>query len=192
MKISVILGHPAVGSFNHAIAATAVQTLQSLGHSVCFHDLYVEQFDPLYTAAELKRDASLPLALEQHCREMDAAEGLIIVHPNYWSRPPAILCGWVDRVLRQGRAYNFTPQGPIGLLKVKTALVFNTANTPQDQEEALYGDPLEIHWRKVVFGLCGIKQVFRRNFSPVILSTPAQRQQWLQQVRTLVAEKFPL
>lgn len=196
MKVSIILGHPSPGSFNHAIAGAAVETLQARGHEVRFHDLYAEQFDPLYTAAELPKDAPLPPAIERHCRELDEAGGLIIVHPNYWSRPPAILCGWVDRVLRPGRAYNFVPDGKggakaVGLLKARAGIVFNTANTPQAKEEELFGDPLEVHWRKVVFGLCGVATVHRRNFSPVIVSTPEQRQEWLREVRNTVEKFFP-
>lgn len=196
MKVSIILGHPSPGSFNHAIAARAVEVLRACGHEVSLHDLYVENFDPIYTAAELKKDAPLPPPVEQHCREMEAAEGLIMVHPNYWSRPPAIVCGWVDRVLRPGRAYNFVPDGkggakPVGLLKVKVGMVFNTANTPQAKEEEFFGDPLEVHWRKVVFGLCGVPKVYRRNFSPVIVSSPEQRQQWLTEVAGAVGDFFP-
>ena len=195
MKVSVILGHPSPGSFNHAIASRASEVLRDCGHEVSLHDLYAENFDPIYTAAELKKDTTLPPSIEQHCREMEAAEGLIIVHPNYWSRPPAILCGWVDRVLRPGRAYNFVPDGkggakPVGLLKVKVGMVFNTANTPQAKEEELFGDPLEVHWCKVVFGLCGVPKVHRRNFSPVIVSTPEQREQWLKEVAGAVADFF--
>jgi NAD(P)H dehydrogenase (quinone) len=196
MKVSVILGHPASGSFNHAIADAVVKRLQTSGHEARFHDLYAEGFDPLYTAAELKRDAVLPDFLESHCRELGEAEGLVIIHPNYWSRPPAILCGWVDRVFRQGRAYAFMPDGKggakaVGLLKVKTALVFNTANTPQAVEESVYGDPLEVHWRKVVFGLAGITNVFRQNFSSVIVSSPERRAKWLDEVRAAVDKYFP-
>ena len=27
------------------------------------------------------------------------ADGIVVVHPNWWGQPPAILKGWVDRVL---------------------------------------------------------------------------------------------
>jgi putative NADPH-quinone reductase len=70
-------------------------------------------------------------------------------------------------------------------------LVFNTANTPQEKEEALFGDPLETLWRKVTFGLCGVTTVERRNFSPVILSTLEQRQQWLREVDETVRRRLP-
>ncbi len=196
MKVLVILAHPAPGSFNHAIAQTAVETLRVAGHAVIFHDLQAEGFDPVYTAAELAREAALPPAVAQHMEEVCAADGLVVVHPNYWSRPPAILCGWVDRVLRPGRAYRFVPDGrggarPEGLLRARAALVFNTANTPQEIEEAWFGDPLEVHWRKVVFGLCGVPTVSRRNFSPVITSTPEQRRAWLEEVAAAVRTHFP-
>ena len=194
MKVSIILGHPSPGSFNHAIAATAAEALRVRGNVVTVHDLYAEQFDPVYTAAELPRDAVLPPVIEAHCREIGEADGVVIVHPNYWGRPPAMLCGWVDRVIRAGRAYRFVSDGnggarPEGLLKLKKAIVFTTANTPDDVEKAVYGDPLETHWAKVVFGLCGVPCI-RRSFSSVIVSAAEQRAAWLDEVRRTVTEQL--
>ncbi|MBM3883787.1 MAG: flavodoxin family protein [Verrucomicrobia bacterium] len=196
MNVSLILAHPKSGSFNHALAEVAAEALATRGHTVWFHDLYAEQFDPVLPAAELARDAVLPPLVAQHAREIGAAEGLVVVHPNYWSRPPAILCGWADRVLRPGHAYNFEPDGrggarPVGLLKVQVGMVFNTANTPQEQEEARLGDPLEVHWRQVVFGLCGIPLTLRQNFSPVVTSTAEQRRAWLRDVQAAIEQHFP-
>jgi len=194
VNVSIILGHPTPGSFNHAIVAAAAETLRVRGVTTTIHDLYAESFDPIYSAAEQARDAVLPPAIEQHCREIAQADGIVIVHPNYWSRPPAMLCGWVDRVLRPGRAYRFVPDGkgggrPEGLLKAKAALIFTTANTPDEIDRSIYGDPLETHWSKVVFGLCGVPAV-RRSFSPVIVSKPEQRAAWLDEVRQLVRERL--
>jgi NAD(P)H dehydrogenase (quinone) len=196
MNVSVLLAHPNPGSFNHAIARTAVETLAALKHRFVFHDLYAEQFDPVMTAEELAKDALLPPDIERHCQEIGEADGIIFIHPNWWSQPPAILRGWTDRVLRVGRAYHFVPDGkggakPVGLLKARVGLVFNTANTPQETEEELYGDPLETLWRKVVFGLCGVPTVYRRNFSSVILSTLEQRQAWLREVTAAVRQHCP-
>lgn len=195
MNVSIILAHPSPGSFNHAIAAIARAKLAALGCNVWLHDLYAERFDPCLTASEIPREASLPHGIAKHIEEITAADGIVIVHPNYWSRPPAILCGWVDRVLRAGRAYTFVPDGkgggkPVGLLKARAALVINTANTPQEKEVELYGDPLDILWRKVVFGLCGVPVVERLVFTPVITSTLAQRQTWLSMVNEAVDRCF--
>ena len=47
MKVLVIIGHQQQGSFNHAIARTAVEELRAAGHEVVYHDLYAERFDPI-------------------------------------------------------------------------------------------------------------------------------------------------
>jgi len=68
---------------------------------VIYHDLYVEKFDPLLNEEEIPRAAELPPVIAQHCAEIAAADGYIIVHPNWWAMPPAILKGWLDRVFRK-------------------------------------------------------------------------------------------
>ena len=196
MNIFVIVAHPSAQSLNHAIARTAVSQLQKNGHSVTFHDLYAEQFDPLLPAQEIPTEASLPPDIEKHCDEISSAHGIIIVHPNWWGQPPAILKGWVDRVLRPGVAYQFLDgdQGegiPVGLLKAKAAIVFNTANTPPARERQVFGDPLQLLWENCVFDLCGVSTFHREMFTVVVTSTYEQRQGWLRKVGEIVGRYFP-
>lgn len=187
MRISVILAHPDPASFNAAIAQTAVQTLTANGHQVCFHDLYQEKFDALLPAAEMIRKADLPPVIKQHCDEIAAAEGIVIVHPNWWGQPPAILKGWVDRVIRQGVAYEFldgdSGEGiPNGLFRARTAVVYNTSNTETEREQNVFNDPLETIWKNCIFGLCGVADVHRRTFNVIITSTQSLRENWLHTV----------
>jgi len=70
-------------------------------------------------------------------------------------------------------------------------MVFNTANTPDDRERAIFGDPLATLWQRCVFDLCGVKEVRRRTFAMVVTSMAAQRAAWLQEVRVLVAAGSP-
>ena len=196
MRISVILAHPNDRSFNHAIARTAVEQMERNGHEVYFHDLYKENFDPLLTGEEIPKDAPLPEVITKHCAEIAEAEGIVVVHPNWWGQPPAILKGWVDRVIRPGVAYEFlegdSGEGiPCGLLKAKAAMVFNTSNTEAERETNVFGDPLETIWRNCIFGLCGVTNFYRRTFSIVVTSTEAQRKEWLKEVRTSVDMFFP-
>jgi putative NADPH-quinone reductase len=196
LAICVILAHPRKGSFNHAMAEAVVQTLDHNGYEVIFHDLYGEKFDPLLPGEEIAAEAALPPLIEGHCRETAQAQGLVIIHPNWWGQPPAILKGWVDRVFRPGVAYTFLEgdkgEGvPLGLLTAKAALVFNTSNTPPGREMAVFGDPLETIWKNCIFGLCGVKDFHRRNFAVVVTSTPEERKTWLREVRGLVGQYFP-
>jgi len=195
MKISVILGHPKRGSFNHAIAGTVVRTLKTNGHEVAFHDLYQEAFDPVLPDVELPKGAVVPALIMRHCDEIAAADGIVIVHPNWWGQPPAIVKGWIDRVIRPGVAYEFkegdSGEGiPVGLLRAKSALIFNTSNTEAQREQEVFGDPLERIWKDCIFGLCGVKQVNRRTFGVMVMSTEQQREAWLDEVRETVGRCF--
>ena len=188
MKILVILAHPQEGSFNHAIAQAVIERLADNGHTVFFHDLYKEGFDPLLMSEEIPRDAPLSGSIARHCEEIAKADGIVVVHPNWWGQPPAILKGWVDRVIRPGIAYEFVEgdsgEGvPKGLLKAKVALVFNTSNTEAVRERTVFGDPLEAIWKHCIFGLCGVATFYRRMFSVVVTSSERQRNQWLDETR---------
>jgi NAD(P)H dehydrogenase (quinone) len=187
MKISLILAHPNKNSFNHAIANTALDTLNLLGHTVFFHDLYQENFDPILSLDEIEKGVNLSLNIENYCNEIKESDGIIIVHPNWWGQPPAILKGWIDRIIRPGVAYEFLEgdQGegiPRGLLKAKSAIVFNTSNTSAEREENVFGDPLETIWKNCIFGLCGVKLFHRRMFRIIVISTIEQRFKWLEEV----------
>jgi putative NADPH-quinone reductase len=195
MKISVILAHPNPGSFNHAIAEMAVLSLHTNGHEVIVHDLCAEDFDPILTKEEAAGAPPVNPLVKTHCDEIVEADGIIIVHPNWWGQPPAIGKGWVDRVLRENIAYGFEEDDsgegvPVGLLNAKTAIVFNTSNTPEDRELAVFGDPLENLWKTCVFDFCGVKNFQRKVFSVAITSTPEQRADWLKEVRSIVSKSF--
>jgi len=197
VKVSVILGHPRPGSFNHAIAERAVRALRRDGHQVAYHDLYAEGFDPILPALEIAKGAPLPPDIQRHCDEIAHADGIVIVHPNWWGQPPAILKGWVDRVLRPGVAYAFAEDDagegvPVGLLRAGRALVLNTSNTPAAREEGVFGDPLEALWVDCILHLCGVKRVYRRMFRVIVTSTAAQRRAWLAEVEEMVRQHFPL
>jgi putative NADPH-quinone reductase len=195
MRVSIILGHPDPVSFNHAIAHAAANALDEMGCEVRLHDLCAEGFDPVLPAPEAGRDAALPPPVARHCEEIREADGLVIVHPNWWGMPPAVMKGWIDRVLRPGVAYEFLPgdggEGvPQGLLKPMTALVFNTSNTPAERERQVFGDPLERLWRDCVLSFCGVRRVVRRMFGVVCVSTPEQRAAWLAEVADTVRSEF--
>jgi putative NADPH-quinone reductase len=196
MSIVLIVAHPNAKSFNRAIADTAAEVLRKNGHTVLFHDLYGEEFEPLLPNEEIPKDTFLQPVLERHCAEAVSAEGFVIVHPNWWGQPPAILKGWIDRVFRPGVAYEFlegdSGEGiPRGLLKARAAVVFNTSNTPHEREMSIFGDPLETIWKECIFGLCGVTTCYRKVFRVIVTSTPEVRREWLKEVEEVVDRFFP-
>lgn len=193
MNVLVVLAHPNQKSFNHAIASRAIEQLRENKHNLIFHDLYAEQFDPLLPTSEIPEGAEITSQVEAHCRDVVWADGIIIIHPNWWGQPPAILKGWIDRVFRPGVAYQPVEGEPLayGLLKAKCALVYNSSDTPADRELEQFGDPLETLWKNCIFGFCGVDNFYRKTFSVVAISTPDQRRTWLTQVQKQVDNLFP-
>lgn len=188
MKALVVLAHQkSEGSFCHALADLSVKTLTACGYEVTLKDLYAEKFDPILTQEELEtapEEVSGPIRAD--IEQVLASDFYVVIHPNWWGMPPAILKGWIDRVIRQGFCYAFTADGPVRKLEGRRGIVFTTGNTPQDVEVNVNGDPLENLWKNIVFKTVGVDNFKRINFASVIMSDAKQRAEWLDQARELL------
>lgn len=191
-KVLVIVAHPNVPeSFNGAIARTACAALTAKGYEPVLRDLYAEKFDPTMSFEETARPVDeAPEEMKREMAQVKECAGMVFVHPNWWGGPPAVLKGWLDRVIRNGFAYGFTEQGPWQGLSDKIVQVFTTSNTPRDYEISAYGDPLENFWKTIVFGVVGAKSFERRNFEQIILSDEKMRADWLAEVDATVRRRF--
>ena len=99
-------------------------------------------------------------------------------------------------IFRPGIAYEFiegdSGEGvPVGLLKAKSALVFNTSNTESSREKNVFKDPLETIWKNCIFDLCGVHDFYRRMFNIVVTSSEEQRIDWLSEVSEIVNRYYP-
>ncbi|MEC4572609.1 NAD(P)H-dependent oxidoreductase [Streptomyces virginiae] len=189
MRVGVYLAHPRAGSFNHAVCDAVVDELRGRGCQVVAHDLCAEGFPALLSAAETGTVSCAPGADDPHVaahrREVATLDAMVFVHPNWWGMPPAVLTGWVQRVLVPGVAYKLgSADGePAGLLKAGRALVLNTSDTPGEREESEFGDPLERIWAACVLPYVGVADVRRVVFRTVTDSTDETRRDWLLQAR---------
>jgi NAD(P)H dehydrogenase (quinone) len=103
----VILAHPDADSFNAAAARTYCETVHGLGQDAVLRDLYRLGFDPVLKPGEQPRpdryvmssDVAAELAL------LEKADVFVLVYPIWFGAPPAILKGYVDRVLGAGFSY---------------------------------------------------------------------------------------
>lgn len=191
MKALIVLAHQkAEGSFCGALAQLAKETLTAAGYEVTLKDLYAEHFDPILTADELAEPMeTLSGPIRADIQQVLDADFYVVIHPNWWGMPPAILKGWIDRAIRQGFCYAFTAEGVIRKLEGRKGVVFTTGNTPPEIEVSVNGDPLENLWKNIVFKTVGVDDFTRINFASVIMSTPEQRAEWLKQAKALIEEK---
>ncbi|MEU5915096.1 NAD(P)H-dependent oxidoreductase [Streptomyces sp. NPDC047141] len=193
MRVAVYLAHPRAGSFNHAVFDAVVAELRERGAEVVAHDLCAEGFPALLSADETGTVEEAGRAQESqvalHRAEVATVDAMVFIHPNWWGMPPAVLAGWVQRVLVPGVAYKLgAAEGePVGLLKVGKALVLNTSDTPAEREDSEFGDPLERIWSACVLPYVGVSEVRRVVFRTVADSTEESRGDWLDQARQQAA-----
>ena len=182
-NVVVVAAHPDGASFTLALAQEVARAAAALGATVTVHDLYADGFDPRMLATEVGTTEFADGLTRRYATEVLAATALVFVHPVWFFQVPAILKGWVDRVMRDGVVYELGPGGATrGLLKARSALVINTANSPEQVEGAL-GEPLERFWRDVVLGPAGVQAVTRVRCAKVLGSSAEQRAAWLVEAR---------
>ena len=148
--ILIVCAHHEPSSFNHAMLARAKETLTAAGHEVEVSDLYAMGFEARVSRNDFleMRDAErFGYAREQYyahrtgsfapdiAAEMDKLErcdGLILQFPLWWFSMPAIMKGWVDRVLANGFAYGASTGQFFerGLLAGRRAMVATTTGAP--------------------------------------------------------------
>ena len=136
MKVLVVLAHPSQESFVSFLCSEVIAELSSGGHEIRHHDLWAENFNPVFTPYErlnhvgdvTEKLNELP-ELRQHIEDLQWCDALVLVYPTWWSGQPAILKGWFDRVLMNGVAW-VLPEGaarirPL-LTNVKQLMVVTT------------------------------------------------------------------
>ena len=120
MEVLVVCAHPHEDSFTHAVTAAARAGFERAGHHVTTLDLYALGFAPAMSPAERRayhgEQPLLDPMTAAHAALVRRADVLVFVYPTWWSGPPAILKGWLERVLVPGVAFRFDDarQGPPG------------------------------------------------------------------------------
>lgn len=149
-NVLIVVAHPEPKSFNHAMAGAAAEALRKAGHSVTVSDLCGEGFRAdisrhdmtsvadagrFHVQAEQKHaareDAFAPQIAREQARIAEA-DNIILQFPLWWGGPPAILKGWIDRVLAYGFAYVDGRRFDTGLFRGRRAMLsVTTGGTPE-------------------------------------------------------------
>jgi putative NADPH-quinone reductase len=114
MRALVVYCHPKEGSFTAAIRDLVLARLKAAGADVRMIDLYARAFEPCLTAAELEvyeDETCNKTAVQRDCDDLEWCDTLIFVYPTWWYGLPAMLKGWLDRVMVPGLAFTM-PKAP--------------------------------------------------------------------------------
>ncbi|MEM9198704.1 MAG: NAD(P)H-dependent oxidoreductase [Pseudomonadota bacterium] len=109
MHALIIYCHPSPKSFTAAVRDRVVAALTARGATVEILDLYAQAFDPVLSPAELAGYEQVPENVGPVAEEVAAlrrCDTLIFVYPTWWYGQPALLKGWLDRVLLPDVAFS--------------------------------------------------------------------------------------
>lgn len=131
-KHVIILAHPGSTSFCRAIADHYAECVIEAGQHAVLRDLYAINFDPVLGAQERPGSADYKASAQVE-RELSVISGgdlFVLVYPVWFGGPPAILKGYVDRVLGANFAAHEVRVGARHpLLGGKSLLSFATSGT---------------------------------------------------------------
>lgn len=108
MRVLIVYCHPDPKSFNAGIRDLVIEKLEAGGVEYRLIDLYAEGFQPVLNAAELAGYMDSPAnrqPVAKHCEAVEWCDAMIFVHPTWWYGLPAMLKGWLDRVLLPDMAF---------------------------------------------------------------------------------------
>src|SRR5271156_599442 len=99
---------------------------------VTYRDLSVTQFPPItddWSATQLETSKLSPAqrsylsTSDQLIEELRAADTIVIGAPMYNFSISSPLKAWVDQIVRIGKTFGYSPNGPRGLLEMKKVIV---------------------------------------------------------------------
>lgn len=180
-RVLIILGHPRVDSFCAALARTYGEAAESYGLEVHTLVLAHLEFDPNLRSVS-RRKQPLEPDLEMAREAIAEADHLVFVYPIWWGMMPALLKGFLDRILMPGFAFTERTggQGYTGLLRGKSAQLLTTMDTPPAVVKYLLWSPGHRAFSVATLKFCGIGPVRTRSYGPVKHSSEARRRGWLR------------
>ncbi len=191
MRVLYLFAHPLPESFAAAVRDAALSGLQEAGHEVDLCDLYAEGFNPVLSAEERRGyhdEATNRLPVAGYVERLLQAEALVLNYPTWCFGLPAILKGWMDRVLIPG--VSFELQDGVArpaLTHIRKIAGISTYGRPR-WTALLVGDPprkaVTRYLRLITGGRATARYVALYDMNR---ATQLQRERFLARVRTEMA-----
>jgi NAD(P)H dehydrogenase (quinone) len=172
-KAFVVYSHYDDNSFNCAIKNTFKEEAEKHGHSVDIVDLYKENFNPIF------RGESPDDVVLDHRKRIEEADVIVLIAPIWNFRMPAIMEGWIDKVLAPPWAFTFKklvgnygyPEGKLTYGAPRLAITTFFLNLPIRR------------LKRGVLHMCGIRKINYRRYFAVPFVSDKKRQEYLEDVR---------
>ena len=187
-KFFIVYGHYNDNSFNAAIKDTFIASAIKAGHSVDLVDLYKDKFNPVFAGEEPGEDVL------DHRKRITDCDTIVLIAPIWNFRMPAILEGWIDKVLAPPWAFSFKQLVgnygyPQGHLKDKKAIIFCTYGSPRLAITTFFLNLPIRRLKRGVFHICGIRDIIYKRYFAVPFVDKKQRMNFLKDVSKTASKK---
>ncbi|XP_059355354.1 ribosyldihydronicotinamide dehydrogenase [quinone]-like [Carassius carassius] len=196
--VLIVYAHQSAGSFNAAVKDAAVDALKKQGCNVLVSDLYEMKFKATATKEDITgppknpehfrygnetmlawQEGRLSSDITDEHKKLKEADLVIFQFPMYWFSVPAIMKGWMDRVLTLGFAYTLEKRYSEGVFRDKKAMLsFTTgSNETMFSSNGINGDMNVTLWpiQNGVLHYCGFQVLAPQIFwAPTLLSPEAR------------------
>lgn len=179
MKHLIISAHPNPQSFNRALVEEVIKATRQAGGETIVRDLYTLDFNPVLSWRELNAsmEGIVPAEIKFEQKLITEADLITFIYPLWWMGFPAILKGYLDRVLSYGFAYQNENNISVGLLGHKKIQQFITmGNSIEKYQQLGFDKALKSCLVDGLFNFCGITDIQHDIFGNIHLLDETDRQ----------------
>ncbi len=196
MKALIVFNHPYDGSYCNAILNSVTRGLKQANHEIDIIHLDKEEFNPVMTSEDLKafRDKKpIDPKVVEYKKRLEIADHVIFIFPIWWEYMPALMKGFVDKVIFPGVAYDYVDKGntkmkPL-LTNIKGVTVITTMNTPRMLYRLVFGNALEMAFMRGTFWKLGFKNRKWINYDMVKQASDKRRNMWLAEIEKTIQKR---
>ncbi|MBI1837058.1 MAG: NAD(P)H-dependent oxidoreductase [Flavobacteriia bacterium] len=196
MNYLIIFNHPYKFSFCNAILESVKKGLGVNNNIVDIIHLDNDEFNPVMTANDLKAFREKKPICEKvidYKLRLEKADHLIFIFPIWWEVMPAMMKGFIDKVIFPGIVYDYsnienTRMKPL-LDKIKSVTVITTMNTPKIFYKWIFGNAIQKVLLRGTFWKLGYKNRKWISFYKVKSVSIKKREKWLKNIEMEFGKK---
>lgn len=190
MKTTIIYAHPYIKSFNHAILTKVIKSMIDNKEDYVVIDLYNDKFDPTYSAKELSLFSvgkTIDPLVSKYQKIIKNTDKVIFIFPVWWNDTPAIIKGFIDKIMKKDFAYNVGSTGVIGNLKnIKKTLILTTSTSPTFYLKMFCGNAIKGVFINSTLKQLKFKNRVWKNFGNIDHSSLRRRKEYLEKIANYV------
>jgi len=183
-KIVIVVGNPMAGSYSQALGEAYRRGAESAGHIVTPLPLATMNFDPILRGGYRALQPLEPDLVAAH-DALIACDHMVYIFPLWCGDMPALMKGFIERVLQPDLLEVQQTKGKWEVFKGKTARVIMTMGMPGWFYRWYFGAHALKLFKRNVLKFTGVRSVRSTIYGLIEAAGNEKRQQWLREVEAL-------